>query len=225
MAPVNTKLSACMDGRLAAYATLAGVVLAAPVIPSAHAAIVWSGPVNITIPSTLDGLYLNVVTGVTGSSGAQVPGWDINPWSASALNFFTPTPNPGGGEMVGTGNAYFNLALGFIIGPNSSYAGIGTTTIDSGTPLHFNSTDNIMGFRFINEAAGGQIQYGWVQISLSGSAASQPRTILSYAYENSGAAIGGFVPEPATISLLGFMAAGGLGVRAWRRRKNATGKS
>ena len=44
---------------------------------------------------------------------------------------------------------------------------------------------------------------------------------MDYAYEDSGAGIQAGVPEPTTMALLGVMAAGALGVRAWRKRKAA----
>ncbi len=42
MSPLNKKLIP-IDGRLAAYATIAGAALAAPAIPNADANIVYSG--------------------------------------------------------------------------------------------------------------------------------------------------------------------------------------
>jgi hypothetical protein len=220
MSTKNTKVSATADHRLAAYAALAGAILSAPSIPTAHAVIVHSGVVNINIPSTTDGIYLNVVSGVFSSNSAAVAGWDINPWSSSALNFFTPIPNPGGGTMVGNGSTYDNLNFGFFVGPSSTFSNTGIVTINPNTPLNFNSSQNFFGFRFINEAMGGQIQYGWVQVALSGSAAGQPRSIIGYAYEDSGGPISGFVPEPATTSLLVLAAAGSIGIRTWRKRQN-----
>ena len=216
---MNPSNAPSRDHRLAAYATLAGVALAAPIAHNADATIVWSGPVNITIPSDNTGVYLNVVTGVFSSTPAAAPGWDVNPWGSSDLRFFTPTPNPGGGEMVGTGSTYFTLPFGFVVGSFSTFASAGTTTLNAGTPFTFNSTDNYVGFRFINEAAGGQIQYGWLQLGFSGSASSQPRVIVSYAYEDSGGPIFGFVPEPATLSLLTLVGAGAVGVRTWRKHR------
>src|SRR3954452_14465028 len=47
----NTPLTSRIDGRLAAYAALATAALAAPAIPNADAAVVYSGPVNINVPS------------------------------------------------------------------------------------------------------------------------------------------------------------------------------
>jgi PEP-CTERM motif len=219
MSPRNQNLLGVpVDARLIGYATLAGAALAAPSV--ADAAIVWSGPVAITIPSTTAGVYLNVVTGVNNVSPGAVPGWDLNPWSSTSLNFFTPTPNPGGGEMVGAGSVATVLAFGTPISGASTFTTPAGTSTTSGTTL--NSSNNLFGFRFINEAAGNAIMYGWLRISLSSSASAQPRLIVEYAYENTGGAIpAGAIPEPTTIALFGVMAAGALGVRAWRKRKAA----
>ena len=72
MSPFNKKLTS-IDGRLAAYATLAGAALAAPAIPNADATIIYSGIVNINIPSTTAGVYLNVATGVFNITPALSP--------------------------------------------------------------------------------------------------------------------------------------------------------
>ena len=219
MSPRNQKLSACMDGRLAAYATLAGVALAAPALaPTADASIVYSGVVNINIPSTTSGIYLNVVTGVSG--GSTTPGWDVNPWGSSLLSMFNPAA-PAGGVYVGDGTGYFNLASGTLISGASTFT---SGNISASTPLNFNSSNNIVGFRFQDEANANQTEYGWMRISLTGTQSSQPRAIVEYAYENTGAGINAGdtgVPEPTTAALLGVMAAGALGVRAWRKRKAA----
>jgi hypothetical protein len=222
MSPRNQKLSPRIDGRLAAYATLAGIALAAPAIPSADAdieSIIWSGPLNINIPSTTAGVYLNVVTGVNNPSPGLVPGWDVNPFSSTTLSMFNPTV-PTGGVYVGSAG-FFNLTPGTLISAASTFSS-GTLSATSPNPLNFNSSNNIVGFRFQNEAMANQIQYGWMRISLSGTASSQPRAIVEYAYENTGVGIlAGQVPEPTTMALLGVMAAGALGVRAWRKRKAA----
>ena len=50
----------------------------------------------------------------------------------------------------------------------------------------------------------------------------QPRAIVEYAYENTGAPIlAGAIPEPSTLALLSVMGLGAVGVRAWRKRKAA----
>ena len=219
-----------LNSRLVAYTALAGAALAAPAV--AEATIVNSGPVNITIPTDGVGIYLNVVTGVFNASPANVPGWDVNPYGTTSLSVFTSTGAGGNGAglvalgatspaYVGSTTAptgYFNLATGATVGAASTFFGTGTNSTT--TPLNFNSSSNFIGFRFANEATGA-INYGWMQISLSGTAQGQPRAIIAYAYENSGASIAIPVPEPSTYALLGTMAAGAVGLRAWRKRKAA----
>jgi hypothetical protein len=218
MSPRNAKLSPRIDGRLAAYATVAGAALAAPAIPNADAAIIWSGPVNINIPSTTAGIYLNVFTGQSG--GNTVPSWDVNPYSSTGLFMFNPTsPSP---AYVGV-TGYYNLSPGTLISAASPYSS-GGLSATSPNPLALNSDQNLIGFQFVDPSLnGGAVAYGWMRISLSSTSGSQPRAIVEYAYENSpGVGImAGAIPEPSTLALLGVMAAGALGVRAWRRHKNS----
>jgi hypothetical protein len=225
MSPTNRNtLGLRGNTRLAGYAALAGAALAAPAIPSADANIIWSGPVSINIPSTTSGIYLNVVTGAFG--GSTTAGWDVNPWGSSAVSFFNPTAPAGGVYVVNfpggtSATAPDNLPFGTLISAASGFgSGNGETT--GITAFTVNSSSNLVGFRFQNEANGNQIEYGWMRISLSTSAFSQPRTIVEYAYDDSGVGIlAGQVPEPSTFALLGVMAAGALGVREWRKRKAA----
>ena len=179
---------------------------------------------SINIPTSTAGIYLNVVTGAFG--GSTTPGWDVNPWgTGTALSMFSTAAMGtalGGGPSVGTGATYFNLALGTLISAASTFGGTGVNTIALSTPLNFNSSNNIIGFRFINEAMGNQVQFGWMSISLSANGGVQPRAIVQFAYENTGAGIAaGAIPEPSTVALLGMMALGAVGVRAWRLRKAA----
>ena len=94
MSPRNQKLSTHIDGRLAAYATLAGVALAAPAV--AKADIIYSGVVNISVPPNFNGVYINFVTGATGTDNT-VPGWNWNPYeSGTPLAFFWNSGTNGG---------------------------------------------------------------------------------------------------------------------------------
>ena len=206
-----------VDASLAICAAAASASLA--VVPSSDADIVYSGVVSINIPSTTAGIYLNVVTGVSGTTPAAVPGWDINPFSSTTFSLFNPA-TPTGGVYVGS-SGFFILSLGIPISAASTFSS-GTISASSPNPLTFNSPNNIIGFRFQNEAMGNQIQYGWFRVSFSTTPEGQPRAIYDYAYENNGGAIftplTPVIPEPNTINLLGLMAVGGLGLRAWRKR-------
>ncbi len=224
---MNQKLTSRIDGRLVAYATLAGAALAAPALaPTADASIVYSGVVNINIPSTTSGIYLNVATGVFATSPSGAPGWDLNLWSSSGLSIWannSASPNDGALSNFTGGSsatAVDNLPFGTLIDGSWSYGRTNSAETTGATAFLFNSDQNLFGFTFLNEGTG-QLDFGWARISLSGTAASQPRTLVEYAYEDSGAGIPAGVPEPTTMALFGVMAAGALGVRAWRKRKAA----
>src|ERR1044071_1472986 len=79
-----------------AAAGVGGGMMAAP--QTAEANIVYSGPVNINIPSTTSGIYLNVVTGVFATTPSGASGWDLNPWSSSGFQIWAnnaASPNDG----------------------------------------------------------------------------------------------------------------------------------
>lgn len=225
----QTRLTPRVQARLATYTAVTGAALAATAatLPDAQAGIVYSGAISLNVPTTGAGIYLNVVTGVSSASPTSAPGWDINPYGSSSLSFFSPAAPAGGVYVVNapggtSATAPDNLAPGTLISGASGFgAGIGETT--GPTAFTLNSTANYLGFRFQNEATGA-VDYGWAQLSLSTTTSSQPRSIIGYAYENTGAAIGaGVVPEPTTTATLGLgvLTLGAAGVRQWRRRKVA----
>lgn len=191
------------------FAAAAAVAASAGVLGAAHqadAAIVWSGVVNITIPSNIDGVYMNVLTGQTGTSGASVSGWDINPYGSTTLQFYAATT---GGYVRGLGSSTTlvdNLAQGTLINASQSF-GTGNAETTGATAFFPGSMSNLVGFRFVNEATGAT-HYGWMRILLGGAGlAAQPRTIIEYAYENvAGAGIGAgvIIPAPGAIALLGL---------------------
>ena len=111
-------------GRAAATVALAsGAHLA--LSTDADAQIIYSGPININIPSTTAGVYLNVVTGVSATTPSGAPGWDLNPWSASNLNLYANNAaSPNDGVVVGLGNsatAADNLALGTLVSAGQTF--------------------------------------------------------------------------------------------------------
>jgi MYXO-CTERM domain-containing protein len=200
-----------MNAHFAACAAVAGAAMAGGVQQS-DAAIVWSGIVNINIPATTNGLYLNVVTGQINepgnTGGSSVPGWDINPWGGSGFGLFSPT----GGGYLNLGSNQFNLPFNTTIGPGGTFGGLGTTT--NNAQWNLNSTDNLVGFRFVNEANANQVHYGWFRVGFDSTISS--RRVVEYAYEDqAGVGIGaGVIPAPGALALLGL--AGLVGTR--RRR-------
>ncbi len=198
-----------------ALAIGAGALFAAA---TAHAQVVSSGVVNLGIPASTNGLYLNVVTGATnlpaGGTGTTVPGWDINPWSATGIAFFSPTAPTGGAYVITAANNVTNLAPGALVGGTST-SGSGTTAFQSQWAL--NSSNNYFGFRFNNEATG-TLHYGWAQIAFGASLTD--RTLVQYAFEltpNTSIAV---VPEPGTYAMMGM---GVLALLALRRRQQRQG--
>jgi len=200
----------------AAFAASTGAGLVGDV-STAAADIVYSGPVNIVIPDNIDGIYMNVVTGETGTG--PVAGWDINPYSAGAggtfFNLWGATTQTWFNTSGLIGGPY-PLALGTMVeGPAEAFFRPGGGT-NVGTQVTLDSP-NYFGFRFTNEAEGNAINFGWMEITFGGSAGT--RAITGYAYDRTGAGIAvGAVPEPSALSVL---ALGALGLVARRRRRVA----
>ena len=199
--------------RLTKHFALAAVATAA--VSSANAQIVHSGIVNFNIAPTVNGLYLNVVTGQINEPGngpgSSVPGWDVNFWSSTGFGLFSPSGLPTAGAYVVTAPGFgANLAFGAEIGASSLY---GSGTSSNVSQWNLNSDQNLVGFRFRNEA-NSQIHYGWARIAFGATPTS--RTLVEYAFDATpGASIGaGVVPAPSAMALLGL---GGL--VAGRRRR------
>jgi uncharacterized protein (TIGR03382 family) len=204
-----------LDAHFASAAVLAVGAAFVGAEQRADAYIVWSGIININIPSNIDGVYLNVITGQSGSSGSSVSGWDVNPYGGSNLQFFGSS---GGGYLRGLGSSATlvdNLAFNTVIGASQSFgSGTGGVETTGATAFNPNSTQNLVGFRFLNEATGGT-HYGWMRIQLWSGPGIQPRAIVEYAYESvAGASINaGVIPAPGAIALLGMAGLVGVGRR------------
>ena len=177
--------------------------------------------VSISVPNNINGVYVNVVTGVSGTTPASVPGYDFNVYGSSSLglNFFTSTTG-NGIVKTATGTAA-DLAAGTVISAGSLFA-TGVVAGDLFRP----GGSHVLGFSFLNEITG-VVNYGYARISTTtgtGGGAGFPATITQLVYENSGASVTvagaatGAVPEPATwaMMVLGFGAIG----FAVRRRTN-----
>ena len=187
---------------------------------SVEAAIVAWQNANLVIPNTIDGLYINVQTKATGTSGSSVAGWDINPYSATALTWFNAT---GTGMMrfpgVTTGSAG-SLVAGTVVGPTGSF-GSGAVTVGSNPGNWKLNSNNNFGFRFV--AADGGTKYGWGVFAIFSSISGADRMIRDIYFEDSGASItipglsSSTVPEPCGLAAL----AAGIGGILLRRRRAA----
>jgi hypothetical protein len=198
--------------RLAVAATAFGAALATQ---SAHAAVVvvdlTAAP--ITIPFNIDGLYINVVTGATGTTGGSVPGWDINPYftgtgvgGTPAFNLFSPTA-PGG--YVGAGLNATPLSLGSVVSGSSTFVSgaLGTGPAVAGVQY--------FGFRFLNGTSPtGTTHYGYAAFDRSLPVAAGSVRLLGYAFESTPltAITIAPIPEPSSIAMMlaGLAVAGGL---------------
>jgi len=202
---------------LAAVGAVAGIGAA----QKSDAAVVYSGTVNLNVPSTTAGIYLNVVSGVSAVTPGGAPGWDINPWGSTSLNFWANN-GVGGGVVSGfaggsSATLVDNLPLGTLV--DASSPGYGTTNgAETTGPTAFltNSSSNYIGFKFVGDDT--LTHYGWARFSLSASTFSQPRTLVEYAYEdvaNQGITVGS-VPAPS--AGMAVLALGGVGLLGRRRK-------
>ena len=170
---------------------------AAGIAASSNAAIVAWENCNLVIPATIDGLYINVETRATGSSGGAVPGWDLNPYSAAGLTFFNPTG--GGIARLAGATSPSNLPLGTVIGASSTFGGGSASTTGIGA-WTLNSV-NYFGFRFV--ASTGSTHYGYATFMIGSSLSGADRMITNIYFEDvAGASI--VVPAPGAIALLGL---------------------
>ncbi len=227
----KSRLFGKADRILGRTATAVAVAAGAGVIgfpQSAQAQIVYSGVVSIPIPVNVDGVYINVVTNLTGTTGGTTAGWDINPYSASTLQWFTPSATthgvvsgfPGGSSAT----LVDNLPLATLVSGLSAFGSNQVSEATGATAFLLNSDDNYVGFRFVNEGAGGATNFGWMRIHLGASFTDAARAIIGYAYDNTGAGIpvgAVAVPEPSSMALMSLGAAG-LAVIRRRRLAKAT---
>ena len=198
--------------RLNQYTLLAAATAAAAVgTQQADAAIIYSGVVNIPIPDNVDGVYIDVDTGLTGATAGVTPGWDLNPY-ASGRSFFTTGANAGVASSTAVaGGVLQNLAIGATIDGSRLFAKDNFAGAADMVQFPAGGT-GIVGFRTDSGS------FGWLRFT---SAAAGPGAIVDYAYEDGGTGIlagAGAIPEPGS---MGLFALGAVGLASWRRRKVA----
>jgi hypothetical protein len=211
-----TALANRLDVHFVACAAAAGAGMLGAAQRS-EATIVYSGVVNVPIPNTFQGIYLNVATAT--SMGAPFAGWDINPYyNAGALNFYGApngvAGNPNQTLFVGSGafdGPASNLPPGTLISAASTF-NLGTP-FSAATGVNFPvGGDGILGFRFFNEG-GLTNHYAWARIH--NNAAAGGGVLVDYAWENAAGVgiLAGAIPAPGSLALLALGAAGLAGRR------------
>ena len=178
-------------------------------------AVIFSGPVNIPIPTDFDGIYVDLDTGATSST--PIAGWDLNPTFGGLEIYNNETFQP---VRAGTGSedAILNLAFGAPVNAGipsfSSGFGLSDSHTGAGTTQFTPGASGYLGFKFSDNVDNGPL-YGWMKITVDGIAGG---VIESWAYDNTGAAlaVGTTVPEPSTYAALAGLAV--LGLAYLRRR-------
>ena len=158
---------------------------------SAAAAIICSGPRDLAVPQDGEGIYINLVTGESGFSEGQVPGFDFDPYAQQTstppnqLRFYWGSASNGGAGVASSGDQYAVLAAGAEVGPDSSFtragAGGDTSLWQAGIAGGF------LGARFQNENLG-LLNYGWIRLNTS-APIGFPMAVLDWCYEDDGSAI------------------------------------
>jgi hypothetical protein len=179
----------------------------------ASGAVVYSGVQNLNVPVNSDGLYLNVVSGIT--SGTQPGTFDTAPWfnpffggEDIAVGVLSQLVLTGGGNVV-------NLGAGTLIDSSSDFGagGFGASAIIGPALANFQlTTPGLVGIAF-KQTVGGPVHYGWIRLTINN--VSPGGTIVDWAYENTPGApmYAGAVPEPNRVLLLGLGFAGLIGRR------------
>jgi hypothetical protein len=144
---------------------------------SSGGTVVDSGVVNIAVPQTTAGIYINWLNGCAATTPSGCPGYDINPWGSTNLHYAWS-----GGDCVSAdGLVCDDLGSGDTIGSGSTFgdADPSTTERAGGTFL--------VGFEFTNEDTL-QTNYGYMKVTTTAPLGT-PATIVEYWYDNSGADI------------------------------------
>ena len=182
----DTKKSFARKVHFNRAAVLASLAISAVTVasPQAFAAVICSAaPFNI--PANIDGIYVNFVTGSSGTGGSTTPGWDFNAYAnGNVIGFFSSTAPTNTTRYVGIGPPIALLAPGTRIDASSPLVPAGTVT-----PGVFRTgvSNGYVGVVFKNEGTF-TTNYGWVSLTTTGPNGF-PATINEYCFSNDGTAI------------------------------------
>lgn len=144
--------------------------------------IIDSGVVNLSVPDSFDGLYINWATGDTCTSSCSGGTYNFNPYdNGSTLAFYWPQNASSEGGVSLDGTTYAVLGSGVEIGPSSTYV---VSTSSTASVNWAAGADGYVGFRFVCAAPGG-FCYGYAHLTTTG-ATGFPATIVEYWYNQAG---------------------------------------
>jgi hypothetical protein len=180
-----------------AQRTLLLAALALAGAATAPAAIIYSGLQDITIPTTFEGVSVEIPGGVTPTPDA--PGWMVNfffgGFGIANSDLLQPVRS---GTTIN--DPVLNLAPDTLISLSSSFAaGFGGSQTHLGpNPGQFaEGSEAYLGFA---ANIGGTAKYGWMRVELTANTAGG--LIRDWAYESTGGAIRvAAVPEPGALAL------------------------
>ena len=204
----------------------------------ANAGLVYSGIVDIAAPANYFGVYLNLLTGGSGTSTGAVPGWQFRVYGSVSLRIGTNPPFSSNNYFIGTSPETSTLEGGRVVSLDvGSTISLGPSPSSMSSAYGWSRNEGSTGSAEVGSAAGNfrlnadnyvgildwqsQTEYfiGWIRIAV-GSDITQ-RTVkdwfLSTGTTSAPAAVVtvGTIPAPGAAALLA--AAGIVGARRRRR--------
>lgn len=180
---------------------------------------------NLSIPATSAGLFINVQSRATGTTGASVLGWDFNLYTTSPTapsltmygnigTRFMRTPGQFGyavgnlAEEQDVGAEQF--ALGLFNPEGDAYSAIFNTPSQSGVGNWNLNSINYFGFRFAANTGATHYGYGRMDVGVS----ANVRTLKFIEWNETAGGPVQVIPAPGALALLGLAGFG----RSRRRR-------
>ena len=169
------------------------------IVSSVDAAVVnWN--LNLDIPATSQGLFLNIELQLVSTSADTNAGWDLNPNGANGLLFGGTTAH-GTWMMVDPATGWDSASSfnpGVVVGSGYLFQALpgGNVIFGNGPGLWKENANNIFGFRFLNSQ--NQVRYGYGVMYIGATALE--RRLVSLSYETSGLSIVA-VPAPGAVAL------------------------
>lgn len=169
------------------------------IVSSVDAAVInWN--LNLDIPATDAGMFINIEQQVYGTSPDMNAGWDLNPNGANALIFGGTTAH-GTWMMVDPATGWDSASSfnpGVVVGSGYLFKALpgGNVIFGNGPGLWKENANNIFGFRFLNSQ--NQVRYGYGVMYIGATALE--RRLVSLSYETTGLSIVA-VPAPGAVAL------------------------